>query len=53
MPVLVQMLKEPFRRFLTVPLKGAVTVQLKSLEYRVEGMVGPQTEFLFILHTVY
>lgn len=53
MPVLVQMLKEPSRRFLTAPLKGALAVQWKSSEYRVEGMVGPQTEFLFISHAIY
>lgn len=53
MPVLVQMPKEPSRRFLTVPLKGAFADQWKSSEYRVEGMAGPQTEFLFISHIVY
>lgn len=52
MPVLVQMLTEP-SRFLIVPLKEALAVQLKSSEYRLEGMVSPQTEFLFISHTIY
>lgn len=52
MPVLVQMLKEPSRKFLTVSLKGALAVQLKNSEC-IEEMVSPQTEFLFISHTVY
>lgn len=53
MPVLVQMVKEPSRRFLTESLKGALAVQLKSSEYRVERMVSPQAEFLFISHTAH